>query len=204
MDREIIFHRRSIRLKEYDYSQSGSYFVTVCTQDHEEIFGKIIDGEMLLNDVGKIVERCWKEIPNHFKDVGLDQFICMPNHVHGIIVIWSNDNENQKNVGAIHELPLHEKMVTRRKMLLPRIIGYFKMNSSKQINVVNGTIGQPVWQRNYYEHVIRSEEELNKIRRYIINNPPKWEYDQENRFGKPIDEKRKFWSKFLNEFEESG
>jgi len=81
---------------------------------------------------------------------------------------------------------------------------YFKMNSSKQINIIKGTAGQSIWQRNYYEHIIRSEEELNKIRCYIINNPPKWEYDQENSYGKSIDEKIKFWLKFLNEFEESG
>ena len=198
MDREIIFHRRSIRLKEYDYSQSGSYFVTVCTQDHEEIFGKIIDGEMLLNEIGKIVERCWKEIPNHFKDVGLDQFICMPNHVHGVIVICPKKD----NVGVQNFEPLQN----RYQHIIPQSIGSivrgFKSGVTKWCR--KNTEIQTVWQRNYYEHVIRSEEELNKIRRYIINNPPKWEYDQENRFGKPIDEKRKFWSKFLNEFEESG
>jgi len=106
MDREIVFYRRSIRLKGYDYSCPGSYFITICTQHHEEIFGKIIDGEMLLNEIGEVTQRCWKEIPNHFKNVELDQFICMPNHVHGIIVIWSNDYDKPKNVGAIHELPL--------------------------------------------------------------------------------------------------
>jgi REP element-mobilizing transposase RayT len=102
----------------------------------------------------------------------------MPNHFHGIITI-------NNHVGAIHELPLHELPLQiepkqRRKMLLPKIIGFLKMNSAKEINQIRATLGYPVWQRNYYEHIIRSEEEMNRIHRYIIDNPAKWAEDENN------------------------
>ena len=101
----------------------------------------------------------------------MDEFIIMPNHIHGIIFI----------VGAIHELPLQKY---RRKMLLPKVIGYFKMNTAKQFNQILNRTGQPFWQRNYYEHIIRNEKELNRIREYIQNNPLKWELDRENPISK--------------------
>jgi REP element-mobilizing transposase RayT len=160
--------RRSIRLKGYDYSKAGAYFITICTHCKECLFGEIIDGATKLNAYGEIVEKCWCELPNHYENICLDEFVVMPNHIHGIIVITYN-------VGAIHELPLQ-----RRNMLLPKIIGQFKMQSAKQINQLRHTHGQPVWQRNYYEHIIRNEDELNHIREYILNNPSKWEFDEEN------------------------
>ncbi len=166
-------HRRSIRLKGYDYSQSGAYFITICTYNRECLFGKIVDDKMILNQYGEIANQCWLEIPNHFPNVELDEYIIMPNHIHEIIVI------NEQNVGAIHELPL-QNQYQRRKMLIPKIIGRFKMNSAKQINQLRHTPNIPVWQRNYYEHIIRNENELNKIREYIINNPLHWELDIEN------------------------
>ena len=190
------YHRRSIRLNHYDYSQPGSYFITICTHDKSPLFGGITNGEMVLNDLGKMVEKCILDIPVHFPDVELDKWVIMPNHVHMIIVIYPNENDKP----FIHELPLRD-IKSRRKMLLPKIIGRFKMNCSKQINILQNTPGQSIWQRSYYEHIIRNENELNKIRRYIINNPPQWDYDEENRNGLPIDEKKAFWSKFLNEFE---
>jgi len=195
-------HYKSIRLKGYDYSQPGSYFVTICTKNRESLFGEIIDGEMVLNEIGKIVEKFLLEVPVHYPDVELDKYVVMPNHVHLIIVIYSSDDKNIP-VEAIHELLLRVRMKIRRKMVLPKIIGRFKMNTSKQINMHFKSPIQSIWQRNYYEHVIRNERELNKIRRYIFNNPPKWEYDQENRNGVPIDEKKKFWTKFLNEFDDN-
>ena len=107
----------------------------------------------------------------------MDEFVIMPNHVHGIISIVS-DSE----VGAIHELPLQQynNWKERRRMVLPKIIGRFKMNSAKHINQIRNTLGIPVWQRNYYEHVIRDEEELNRIREYILTNPSQWEKDENN------------------------
>ncbi len=167
-----IHKRRSIRLKGYDYSQAGAYFVTICTKDRECLFGDITNGEMQLNIMGTVVQQYWNKIPRHFPNTAIDEFIVMPNHVHGIICIETNF------VGAIHELPLHEYKRQRRKMLLPKIIGWFKMQSAKQINQIRNTRSNPVWQRNYYEHIIRNEQELNTIRKYILTNPLKWELDE--------------------------
>ena len=159
-------HRRSIRLKEYDYSQPGAYFITICTKDRGCALGEISNGNMYLNNAGQIVQSVWGKLPNRFEGTGLDAFVIMPNHIHGIIT-----------VGAIHELPLHPH---RRKMLIPKVIGYFKMNTAKQINQLRDTTGTPLWQRNYYEHIIRNEEALAEIRQYITNNPVRWENDEEN------------------------
>jgi len=181
-----IQHRRSIRLPEYDYSQCGAYFLTIVTRNREHLFGEIVDGKMELNELGKIVEQNWNEIPNHYPDAKIDEYIIMPNHIHGIIIFEGDvgairelplQKDRDDGVGAIRELPLQ---IQRRKMLLPKIIGYFKMNSAKQINIIHQKTGNPVWQRNYYEHIIRNEEELNRIREYIIDNPKNWENDEEN------------------------
>jgi len=168
--------RRSIRLKGYDYSQPGAYYITIVTQGRECLFGEIVDGKMILNDAGKFAQKCWMEIKRHYPNVIMDEFVIMPNHVHGIIVIVEND----QHVGAIHELPLRESPIQRRKMILPKIIGRFKMNTAKHINKMRNSPGVRVWQRNYWEHVIRNENELNRIREYIINNPLQWAMDNEN------------------------
>jgi len=168
-------HRQSIRIPEYDYSTTGGYFVTICTYNRDWLFGEIVDGEMRLNECGEIVDNIWQKLPNRFPNIELDQFMVMPNHFHGIIKIVS--------VGAIHELPLHRESQPprqRRKMLLPKIIGYFKMNTAKQINIIRQNPGTPVWQRNYYEHVIRQGTELDETRTYIQNNPTNWDTDTEN------------------------
>ena len=171
-------NRRSIRLKEYDYSQSGAYFVTVCTNNRECLFGEIVDGEMVLNDAGRIVQTVWNSLPSRFPELELDTFVVMPNHIHSIIAIT--------NVGAIHELPLPPNdPMYRRRMLIPKIIGYAKMNTAKRINQSRNTRVNPVWHRNYYEHVIRNENELNDVRQYIVDNPAKWDTDEENPNAKP-------------------
>jgi putative transposase len=172
-------HRRSTRLKVYDYSQTGAYFVTICTKDRECLFGDIVDGEMRLNEYGTIVANRWDAIPNYIANVERDEFVVMPNHIHGIIVIRSDC------VGAIHELPLRDETPNetrkyRRQMLLPKIIGRFKMNTAKIINQIRNRPGYPIWQRNYYEHVIRNDDDLNRIRQYIIENPMKWYEDKDN------------------------
>ncbi len=141
-----IHHRRSIRLKDYDYSQTGAYFVTICVRNRECLMGDVIDGKMILNDFGEIVLKCWKDIPNHFPHVSLNEYVIMPNHIHGIIVIQETDP-----VVAIHELPLQTTLGipelslqtnnTRRRMILPQVIGYFKMNSAKKINQLRKTHG---------------------------------------------------------------
>lgn len=166
-------HRCSIRLKGYDYSQAGAYFITIVTRDRACLFGEVVDGEMRLNDVGKLVRDEWLRTRNIHPNVELDAFVVMPNHFHGISII--NDS-----VGAIHESPLQMTMTQRRNMALPKLIGRFKMLSSKRINEMRGTLGVPVWQRNYYEHIIRNLESLNRIREYIANNPLQWMLDREN------------------------
>ena len=174
-------HRRSIRLKGYDYTQAGAYFVTICTQDRMCLFGEITEGKMRLNDAGEIVVWTWHDLPNHISNVQLDAFVVMPNHVHGIIVI----TDPVVVVGAGSEpAPTEpaptEPAPTPRMHGLPEIVRQFKTFSARRINDLRGTPGTPVWQRNYYEHIIRDEGSLNRIREYILNNPSRWEMDQEN------------------------
>jgi REP element-mobilizing transposase RayT len=166
-------HRKSIRLKEYDYSLPGAYFITICTYDKQCILSDIIDGELRLRETGKIVEECWNDIPNHFPNVELDEFVVMPDHIHGIIII-------HEPVGAIHESPLPASVYERRTMMLPKIVGRFKMNSAKRINILLAASGSHVWQRNYYEHVLRDDKDLNNIRNYIAGNPVRWALDAEH------------------------
>ena len=164
-----IHHRRSIRLKEYDYSQCGAYFINICTKNRECYFETY---SVLKN----IVKTEWENIPNQYPHIELDEYVIMPDHFHGILII--NDDNDYCIVGAIHELPLQESWKIRRKMMIPKIVGKFKMQTAKKINQVRNTPGVPFWQRNYYEHIIRSEDELNRIREYIINNPSQWKSDK--------------------------
>ncbi len=159
-------HRRTIRLKEYDYSRAGVYFVTVCTQDRKCFLGNVGNGTVELSHIGKTAHEFWFEIPKHFKNVQLDAFVVMPNHIHGIIFIDDNCR------GGVTPPP--------RNPTLGQIVAYYKYQTSKIINQIRNTIGMPVWQRNYYEHVIRNEKELNQTRQYVINNPLQWKFDKEN------------------------
>lgn len=152
-------HRKSLRLRDYDYSQCGAYFVTMCTENRESYFKEF-------PNLKQVVQTQWNVLKTRFPEIQLDEFVIMPNHVHGIIFI----------VGGIHESPLQD----RRNMLLPKAIGYFKMNTAKRINQILNRAGQRFWQRNYHEHVIRNEKELKRIREYIQHNPLKWELDREN------------------------
>ena len=175
-----IHNRRSTRLTGYNYSQAGAYFLTLCSLDRQCIFGDILDGNVKLNEYGKIIHACWHHLPQRYSRASLDAFVIMPNHIHGILMI------DDDNVGAIHELPLQNESLPeypkqRRKMLIPQMIGWFKMNSAKQINQISDRPGYPVWQRNYYDHIIRDETELTKIRDYIINNPLNWKTDEDYR-----------------------
>lgn len=164
--------RKKIRLKNYDYSDSGWYFVTICTQNRECLFGNIVAGKMVLNEFGIIVNDVLNSLPNHYKQIKLDICQIMSNHVHMVINI----------VGAHHDAPIYERAIhdapLQKRSLLSQIIGYSKMNSSKLIHQINPNI--PVWQQNYYEHIIRNEKELNKIRQYIKDNPMNWDEDEDN------------------------
>ncbi len=182
--------RCSIRLKAFDYSSPGAYFVTLCTHDRGSLFGDLVDGEMRLNDFGRVVQAAWDDLPRHYPNVKLDACVVMPNHVHGIIVLTRPEIPDG-SVGAIYELPLHTAdaeppqhlpidIRERRRMLLPRIVGRFKMTTAKAVNLARGTPGTPVWQRNYFEYVIRHAESLSRTRAYILGNPARWTTDRYN------------------------
>ena len=168
-----IHHRRSIRLKGYDYSQAGAYFVTVCTQNRECLFGEVIDGEMVLNDIGKIVAGEWMKTGAIRNNVALDKWVVMPNHFHGILVV--DDGR-----GTAHRAPTVEQFGQPVSGSIPTIIRSFKSAVTKRINEIRKTPGEKLWQRNYYERIIRNENELNHIREYIANNPMKWKLDRGN------------------------
>jgi REP element-mobilizing transposase RayT len=170
-----IHHRRSIRLKEYDYSQAGAYFVTLCTHERECLFGEIVDGEMRMNQFGRIIAAEWIRLAELREEIELGESVVMPNHIHGVLIFKENIASNA--VGAIHELPLPMRQ-QRRKMALPKIIGRFKMITAKRINVLRDTPGVPVWQRNYHEHIIRDDSDYNRIAEYIATNPQRWIEDK--------------------------
>lgn len=175
-----LHHRKSIRLPHWDYSWGWWYYVTMCTKDRACLLSNIMKDRVVLTEIGGIVDLHWKDIPNHFPGVELDDYVIMPNHVHGIIII------DDGSVGAIHESPQRsspeqsQTIIQRRKMLLPKIIGRFKMNCAKQSNVLRKSQGLSFWQRGYYEHIIRNDADLTRIRTYVANNPLKWAVDEEN------------------------
>ncbi len=168
--------RRSLRLQGFDYSQPGAYFVTICTKDHLHQFGEIRGNDIKLNERGSIVEKIWKEIPDHFTNVTLDDFIVMPNHIHGILLL----DEPPDCRGTACRAPTVEKFGKPTKGSLPTIIRSFKSASTHLINRLDKRKGISIWQRNYYEHIIRNEDSLNRIRRYIQENPIKWSIEPEN------------------------
>lgn len=173
-----LHHRRSIRLKGYDYTQVGAYFVTVVTHGRECLFGEISDGAMVLNDLGKIVDECWRAIPEHFANVDLGVHVVMPNHGHGIIVI---NQDESLSVGAMHCIaPTSPGMRPKgsKPASLGAIIGAFKSAVSHRANKEFGITN--IWQRNYYERIIRNEREMDAIWQYIEANPSAWADDAEN------------------------
>jgi putative transposase len=143
--------RRPLRLPGYDYAQPGAYFVTICTHGHIALFGTIADGTMRLNGRGRIVHDTWLHMRDHYP-IDLDAFVVMPNHIHGIVVIGA----------GLKPAPT-----------LSEIVRGFKTFSARQI-------GQPIWQRNFYEHIVRNEAALERIRQYITDNPAQWPSDHEN------------------------
>ncbi len=191
-----IHHRRSIRLQGYDYSQNGAYFITLCAKDRKPIFGKIVNGEMQLSPFGVIVRDEWLKTSEMRKNIEMDEFIVMPNHFHGIIVIDDGIGRDArhrvqdldlKGTGTVHRAPT-EKAPTREQFgkptsnTIPTIIRGFKAAVTKQINTIQINAGkynlpERIWQKNYYEHVIRNEVSLNKIREYIMHNPLNWKED---------------------------
>jgi len=151
-----IHHRHSIRLKGYDYSQPGFYFITMCTNNHEHLFGEIENEIMIMNEFGNIAKNEWLETADIRDNVELLEYVIMPNHMHGIIVL------NDLIVGAHCNVPLHEPQIEQfgksTKNSIPTIVKLYKSAVTKKINILRNTPGIPVWQRNYYEHIIRNEK----------------------------------------------
>lgn len=184
MTDKLLIHlkdRKQNRLQGYNYSQPGLYFVTICVQNRQELFGEIVGGKMILNEYGKFVQQCWMEITKHFPDAHLDEFVIMPDHIHGIVVI--------KHLGDIAgnkifcSLPNNDKMPWQTKLTrsLPSIIRGFKIGVTKHFN--ENLDYDFRWQKSYYDHIIRGEKSLNNIRAYIRNNPLKWEVERGNDAG---------------------
>lgn len=166
--------RKLNRLKHYNYSKGGYYCITICTQNKISYFGEIKNGKMILNSSGEIARRYWNEIPNYYSNIHLDEFIVMPNHIHGIIIINKSGRIEQCSV------PTKEiKRDNRNYGLISKIIKSYKTIVMKTIrNEVR--IHEFGWQRSFYDHIIRNEESLSKIREYIIDNPLKRGIDKNN------------------------
>jgi len=172
-------HRRSIRLKGYDYTQRGAYFVTICTQNRACLFGDIVDGKMLLNDAGRMVQTVWEAMPVHYMGVVIDAFVVMPNHIHGIVVLVGAAPCGRPPMGQA------QGPAPTVAMSLPDVVHRFKTMTTKQYaDGVKQSGWSPfpgqLWERNYYEHIIRGEDSPNRVRRYIADNPAQWELDREN------------------------
>ncbi|WP_417911458.1 transposase [Candidatus Electronema sp. TJ] len=188
-----IHHRRSIRLPGYDYTSTGAYFVTICAKERQCLFGAIENGQMRLNDAGLIAEQCWRDIPLHFPHAALDEMVVMPNHMHGIVFIH-DDNVGAKNLSpySAHEpaetknlSPRFEHQPAGAKDFLPlhgtsktigSIVRGFKIGVTRWMR--QHTDIYEVWQRNFYERVIRDEAELSGVREYIRSNPALWATDE--------------------------
>ena len=175
---------KSARLEGHDYSQNGMYFVTICTKNREEFFGKIEDGEMIFSDVGKTANEFWREIARHFPFVNLDEYIVMPNHLHGIMEI----NKNGSNMHACRDEAMprlytgeYPKMskISPKSGSLSVMIGSFKSIVSKMVNKQYPNITF-AWQPRFYDHIIRNERSLGEIREYIKTNPKTWKRDRNN------------------------
>jgi REP element-mobilizing transposase RayT len=182
-------HRRSIRIPGYDYSQSGAYFITICTHNRACLFGDVRDDTIALSDAGRYVLETWNNLPRHYPYVELDAFRIMPNHTHGIV--WLLDHMDA-SVGA----GLRPALTQRHG--IPEIIRAFKSFSAREINRLRQVSGAAVWQRDYFEHVIRDDEGLYAIRDYIITNPQRWEEDKENPLGCGKDDVEQWVEQFEN------
>ncbi|MCK9357853.1 MAG: transposase [Dehalococcoidia bacterium] len=162
------FARRLTRLPSYDYSQEGAYFVTVCTLNRVSLFGDVTNDAMQPNECGQAVLDVWNRLPHHYPHVQTLAFVLMPNHVHGILLIQDVGEE------ASH------RNQRRERRGLPDVVGTFKSYSARSVNRIRDTPGQSVWQRGFYDHVIRNESSLARVTEYITNNPVQWNLDHDN------------------------
>jgi putative transposase len=185
-----IHHRRSIRLPGYDYTRAGAYYITMVTWQREELFGNVVDGRMVLNKFGQVAQTEWERLPRRFRNIELGEFVVMPNHAHGIIVIVDGrgtaDCSNNNDPESTRRAPTNEGGAPTEQFgkpvaeSIPTMVRSYKSAVSLRINFMRGTSGMPVWQRNYYEHIIRNETDFQTKSNYILNNPLNWENDDDN------------------------
>ena len=166
--------RRSRRLPGYDYSQAGAYFITACIHNRAMLFGAVIEGDVRLSEMGTIVQQTWDELPTHYHGIDLDAFIVMPNHVHGIIIL-ADQSERRHGIPEIVRgfKTFSARRINERTRIGVHIEAGFKPALAQQTRTIR-------WQRGYYEHVVRNEKALDRIRAYIANNPARWADDPEN------------------------
>lgn len=180
-------HRRSLRLQGYDYSSAGMYFITICTDQRQCWFGEIAEGEMRLNEYGQIARSHWLKLPRYHPHLQLDAFVVMPNHIHGILALNDNsvgagfDGNPLDHPDELSAKPAPTNLLAQASRHgIPEIIRGFKTFSARCFNQHRKMRGVPLWQRNYYEHIIRNDASLQLIRQYIHNNPLSWQEDQLN------------------------
>ena len=190
-----IHHRRSVRLKNYDYSQNGAYFVTICTHNRECLFGKVVEGEMVVNEYGAIAGEEWLQLEMRFPNVKLDAFQIMPNHIHGIIrivgaglapAVGATARATTRATARVAPTATADERAIVRAGLAPAptvgdIIGAYKSLVYKRcldLCKLNDVLLGKLWQRNYHEHIISNQNSYNGIAEYIANNPKIWEEDK--------------------------
>jgi REP element-mobilizing transposase RayT len=166
--------RRSIRLRGWDYTEPGAYFVTIVTHGRQMLFGEIVDGVVLLSMYGRIAAEEWLRTPEVRAYVGIDEFVVMPDHVHGLLWITGHAWNAAQPRGQGATTPRGGQRVTIAQGSLGAVVGGYKSIVARRINDSRGTPGAPVWQRNYYERIVRNQRELAAIRRYIQQNPSAW------------------------------
>ncbi|MGH2550357.1 MAG: transposase, partial [Thermomicrobiales bacterium] len=192
---------RNHRLRSYDYRSGAGYFITICTNQREPLLGEIDDGIVYLSYPGDVVLTAWENLEERFPTAMTDMFVIMPNHIHGILFLGTVVDEERAvaengrasptathKEGPIHvaaglALPSSQYEQIPRRNEPPKlgdVIGAFKSISARNANKILGRTGQPFWQRNYYEHIIRDDASLERIRKYIANNPVNWAQDEEN------------------------
>ena len=184
------YHRHSLRIKNYNYSVPGAYFITIATYLKENLLGYISEGKIELNLLGKITATEWLKTFQIRKNIQLDEYIIMPNHFHGIIIVLTDNSR-----GVLQYAPTNK--FRSPSQTIGSIVRGFKSAVTREIKGLDYPFLYSIWQRNYYEHIIRNENELNRIREYIQNNPVRWEYDRENGEGKPDQIEKKFWKDFI-------
>ena len=176
------YNRRSVRLKEYDYSQPGAYFITILAADRSHIFGKIVDDQVQLSEIGRIVEHEWLRLETRFSHVHLGVWIVMPNHFHGIVNLIETETNIHSSGGRAYVTAL-EHFGSPVSGSIPTIIRSFKSSVTQQYQLLTLNYSTKIWHRGYYDHIIRDEIDLENTHNYILNNPYKWSEDESKGTG---------------------